>query len=144
MLTILNKPIIYASYSVSNNTKKDSYSTPKIRIKDDEHQIKVDLSIKCQCVEEYCYLHADTDTCEKYRSLMNNICNVLNANKKYQQIFDEYDTYKIEHNKMLKIFSKLHILLDYYNMKEPDSKECVEFKELYNTYYKDINDLFQP
>ena len=139
-----NKPMVYASSSVSNNTKKQSQSRPKIRIKHNEHQIKVDLSVKSQCVEEYCYLHADTDTCKKYQQLLNNACDVFNENKKYQQIFDEYDTYKIEHNRMLKVFSKLHILLDYYNMKEPNSKECEKFKELYNTYYKDINDLFQP
>lgn len=139
-----NKPMVYASSSVSNNTKKQSQSRPKIRIKHNEHQIKVDLSVKSQCVEEYCYLHADTDTCKKYQQLLNNACDEFKANKKYQQIFDEYDTYKIEHNRMLKVFSKLHILLDYYNMKEPNSKECEKFKELYNTYYKDINDLFQP
>lgn len=143
-MLLSNKPMVYASSSVSNNTKKQSQSRPKIRIKHNEHQIKVDLSVKSQCVEEYCYLHADTDTCKKYQQLLNNACDVFKTNKKYQQIFDEYDTYKIEHNRMLKVFSKLHILLDYYNMKEPNSKECEKFKELYNTYYKDINDLFQP
>ena len=101
------------------------------------------MASKCQIVEEYCYLKSDTSTCKEYFKLLNDVCYKLDNNKTYMKIIKKYDVYKIEHNKMLKIFSKLHVLQDYYKMNESTTKEYEDFKFYYNMFYDDITNLFE-
>lgn len=118
----------------------------KIVLKDNKHQIKVDMANKFQIVEEYCYLHESTETCKTYNRLLDMVCQDIDTNKEYQQILQSHDFYNIEHNRMLKVFSKLHILLDYYNQFEDNSnkKEVYnQFNHYYNEFYKSLLDLFE-
>ena len=146
MKTFLRNPInIHASSSsTTNRNNENKYISPRSKtlFKSESHQIKIDLATKSQIVEEYCYLKSDTTTCKEYFKLLNDICNKLDNDETYMKIITEYDVYKIEHNKMLKVFSKLHILLDYYNMNEPNTKDCENLKNYYNKFYNDITNLF--
>lgn len=117
-----------------------------IELKDNKHQIKVEMSSKFQCVEEFCYLHESTETCKKYNRLLDMVIQDIDTNEEYQHILQSRDFYNIEHNRMLKVFSKLHILLDHYNHGEDDShkKEVSnQFNHYYNEFYKSLLDLFE-
>ena len=106
---------------------------------------KHEISDKCQRVEEFCYLHKDTDTCKQYDELLNRVCHDLDTNTEYQDILNHHDFYKFEHNKMMKVFSKLHILHDYYGQQHDNDKhESVEmFNEYYNDFYNRLLQLFE-
>jgi len=106
---------------------------------------KHEISDKCQRVEEFCYLHKDTYTCKQYDELLNRVCHDLDTNTEYQDILNHHDFYKFEHNKMMKVFSKLHILHDYYGQQRDDDKhESVKmFNEYYNDFYNRLHQLFE-